>query len=134
VFILNEDAAMGRLRTARFIHEGDGFPIAGERVEDQLSAFTAPDFDDVDKHVFIFIIVQADGNAQPCDGDFVPIPRCAEHGCRRVIGAVRQFGRIGVNDGQGFEVTVNREKLDVDPAIIFCALHPNPVVSASLSD
>ena len=74
VFFLHKDATMGWKVTAGFVYEGDFWVAGGERLEDELSAFTAPHFNDVPLHLFVFEIIGTDGYFQPADINQVSFP------------------------------------------------------------
>src|SRR5512138_2326867 len=78
MFVLDPDAPVGRFPAARLVDEADVGQACRQRLEEQLSAFAAPDLDDVGLHRFVLVISQADGHVDPGNRKLVGlrVPLC----------------------------------------------------------
>ena len=77
---------MRRLAATGFVDEADECVVRSQRIEDHLSGFAAPDFNDVSSHVFVFSVAGADVHIRPLNGDLIPLARRAGYRGRWVIG------------------------------------------------
>ena len=136
VFILHEDSPMRRLIASSFIYKYDGQLIRRQRIKDNLSAFTPPDFNDVVLHVFIFFVAGAKRNIVPRDFHFVPVVFIARRDnacCRHVIWGNGQLVFIGIKDLKALWIARDLEELCVDPALAL-AIHHDPIIGIRAAD
>ena len=128
MFFLNEDFSMRRDAASRLIvFNGDEWKVGAKRFEEDLSTFTAPDFDDVLVHVLIFIFAGTNGNRLPVDLDAVPVPFGI---CPTRTGIIRRdgkFGDAGIYDREHLPITIYSKEFCVDPAFIL-SIHPDPTI------
>src|SRR5258706_1027687 len=107
MFFLNINVPMRRNITSSFIiFNGDHGGVRAERFEDDLSAFTAPDFDNVLMHEFVSIFACADWNSLPSDLYLVAVASCLCPTWTRIIWRYRQF-QTGIYNGKHFRVALN---------------------------
>src|SRR5258706_5078848 len=139
MFFLNINVPMRRDIASRFIiFNSDHGGVRAERFENDLSAFAAPDFDNILMHELVGIFAGADGNSLPGDLHFVTITSCLCPTWTGIIWRYRQF-QTGIYNGKHFRVALNIQKLGVHPTIIVPIIvvlicHPNPIVGVGASD
>ena len=134
VFLLYEDSSMRWLAATRLIVKCNGCVVRAEWIEDNLPRYTAPNFNDISLHSFIFPVAGADVHIRPFNGYLILIIACcAAYRGRRVIGRLRQPGNARIHNWQSRFITGHLNKIRIDPAFIF-AVHINPVVAVGASD
>src|SRR5258706_13311670 len=107
MFFLNINEAMRRDIASRFIiFNGDHGGVRAERFEDDLSAFTAPDLDNILMHELVGIFAGADRNSLPGDLHFVTITSCLCPTWTGIIWRYRQF-QTWIYNGKHFRVALN---------------------------
>ena len=112
VFFLQKDSSMrGDGATGFIVLHCDEREVRAERFEDDLTAFTAPDLDDVLVHELVRVLARADGDRLPRNLDAVPVSSCIRPAGTGVVRRDDQF-QAGVHDGQSLRVALDLEEPD----------------------
>ena len=77
VFFLEEHSAVGGDIAAGLIYKGHFGVIGCQRIEDDLPAFTTPNFDNVNEHAIVLFIAGRQRDLDPFDRDLIWILRIA---------------------------------------------------------
>ncbi len=128
MLFLHEHPPMGWFVTAGLVYKSNKGESGNQRVEDQLSIFTTPDFDNIGEHIRVFVLSRADGHFHPGDGDLVLFAFGGEDGGWSIVWGDDQLETIGVHRFEELRVALNIYIFCMDPAALGFVFHQYPII------
>lgn len=137
MLFLHPDPSVRRLAAPGFIDKNNIGQACSDRIEDQFACLTAPQFDNVRLHRFVFVVSQADRNFNPGEGDLVRliISLGAEHLGAGIVGRDGQLRSTGIHNRQVQDIPLDIQKTCLDPARdLVLDQYPIPVLRVHAAD